>query len=155
RGFSFGAVLGARGESGEWLGSSSRYESIVNAIESDVREVTARPAVGGARLPNHPFDVTWLRSPDTHFELIGVMNRLDRTFADPKHCGELRLIYRLTWRAKAQIGTRLPLTVNVMFPQAKVHGGCQEVALRWVNLPASGRARVDGLSNLISAAGDF
>ncbi|TMK41573.1 MAG: hypothetical protein E6G70_26160 [Alphaproteobacteria bacterium] len=42
------------------------------------------------------FDRTLLYSPDTRFVLSGIVNRMDRAYLAEAHCGEIRLIYRLT-----------------------------------------------------------
>src|SRR5262249_3627189 len=90
RGFSMSGVFGARGESARELAGSPIYGAIIETLEKDVRELDERPGVGkDVRMPNHPFDVGWLRAARTHFELVGVVNRLDRRFADPSRCGEV------------------------------------------------------------------
>src|SRR3569833_2149156 len=42
---------------------------------------------------------------DARFVLAGVVNRMDRAYADPAHCGEVRLIYRL-------VRTALPVSLR-------------------------------------------
>ena len=83
------------------------------------------------------FDARWLRSPDARFELVGVVNRMDRQSFHTKTCGELRLIYRLTyhgaWRGST-MHSRLPMTVNVVFwlkPPSK-GATCASIANRWM-----------------------
>ena len=90
------------------------------------------------------FDRTLLYSPDTRFVLSGIVNRMDRAFLDEDHCGEIRLIYRLTRTAAAETNDaaspRLPMTLNVVL-KAKgdraVDGGgaaitCATIAQRWL-----------------------
>jgi hypothetical protein len=91
------------------------------------------------------FDRAQLYSPDTRFVLAGIVNRMDRAFLAEEHCGEIRLIYRLTRMTAAAAGDtdaspRLPMTLNVVM-KAKgdlpVDAGgaavtCAEIARRWL-----------------------
>lgn len=47
------------------------------------------------------FDLDVLVSEHARFELVGVINRMDRIFRSPATCGEIRLIYRLAYRIEA------------------------------------------------------
>ena len=90
------------------------------------------------------FDRTLLYSPDTRFVLSGIVNRMDRAYLAEAHCGEIRLIYRLTRAAVPETSDaaspRLPMTLNVVL-KAKgdraVDGGgaaitCATIAQRWL-----------------------
>src|ERR1700722_7510044 len=63
------------------------------------------------------FDRALLYSPDTRFVLAGIVTRMDRAYLSEAHCGEIRLIYRLT-RTDLPAGgdhalsPRLPMTPN-------------------------------------------
>lgn len=66
------------------------------------------------------FNQKWLSSEDARYELVGVVNRLDRQpFSIEKNiCGEIRFIYRLAYRKKIKtqwIYSRLPMTMNVVY----------------------------------------
>ncbi len=90
------------------------------------------------------FDRAMLFSRDTRFMLSGIVNRMDRAYASPDSCGEIRLIYRLT-RTTRETGEgiaalRLPMTLNVVL-KAKGDGAaagdsaaitCSEIARRWL-----------------------
>src|SRR3954451_20202797 len=64
------------------------------------------------------FDRALLYSHDTRFVLAGIVNRMDRAFAAPDGCGEIRLIYRLARSAPVEASEatspRLPVTLNVV-----------------------------------------
>jgi hypothetical protein len=64
------------------------------------------------------FDRAALYSPDTRFVLSGIVNRMDRAYLDEGHCGEIRLLYRLTRTAAPETAEaaspRLPMTFNVV-----------------------------------------
>ncbi|MGB1277080.1 MAG: hypothetical protein ACPG77_15150, partial [Nannocystaceae bacterium] len=110
----------------------------------------------GMRFSHRQFDRTWLRSPQTHVELIGVVNRLDRRPFAPEHCGETRLIYRLAYQTTLDgksVHSRLPMTFNVVFWQDRDGDTetCADVAARW-QIPES-TAGADLATQLTSAAG--
>jgi hypothetical protein len=106
------------------------YRSIVGTIEEDIADARAAdPAVGVGFSHDHRlFDVTWLRSPGARFELTAVSNRMDRMHVAPNTCGEVRLIYRLAYTS-SRSASRLPMTVNVVFPQT---GDCAAIARSWL-----------------------
>jgi hypothetical protein len=90
------------------------------------------------------FDRSVLESPDDRFVLSGIVNRMDRAYADPAHCGEIRLIYRLARTALPEAGdeavsARLPMTLNLVLKarsDAEVASNtpsCAEVARRWLD----------------------
>ncbi len=90
------------------------------------------------------FDRTVLDTPDARFVLAGVVNRMDRAFVDPEHCGEVRLLYRLTRTTPPEAkdgevaSPRLPMTLNIVLKarsdaQAKSNSpSCAEIAKRWL-----------------------
>jgi hypothetical protein len=90
------------------------------------------------------FDRSVLDSQDARFVLSGVVNRMDRAYADPAHCGEIRLIYRLARTALPEAGAeavsmRLPMTLNLVLKarsDAQAAGNtptCAEIARRWLD----------------------
>lgn len=63
----------------------------------------ARRSIGTGVDPDHrKFDQGYLVSAGARFELVGVVNRMDRMFRAPATCGEIRLIYRLAYRIKTR-----------------------------------------------------
>ena len=92
------------------------------------------------------FDRSVLESQDARFVLSGVVNRMDRAYADPRHCGEVRLIYRLARTALPEAGdeavsVRLPMTLNLVLKArsdaeaASNMPSCAEIARRWLDIP--------------------
>jgi hypothetical protein len=121
------------------------YASLVRVLEADIAEIARadpRAGVSVARSSHRLFDVRWLRSPAARFELIGVVNRLDRA-GIIGGCGEIRLIYRLAYTTELKggtIGSRLPMTLSL---ELHALGGgaapaidppCRGAALRWFPL---------------------
>lgn len=156
-GLAFGRQLGAPGEDGRHLLASPRYAALVAVIAGDLAELAQRPGVARSQFPldlerlNYVFDPRWLRSPDTHFELVGVSNRLDMQFATPGECGQLRLIYRLALQATGRPVVRLPMTINVIrhLPMTE-RGSCAAFAQRWRALPTTAAERAAALAQLVS-----
>jgi hypothetical protein len=113
------------------------YASVRRTLERDLaRRIAADPDTGvGIRYRHRAFDAAWLSAPQTRYELVAVVNRLDRRPFDPdiERCGETRLIYRLAYATELEgraVDSRLPMTVNVVFWQAGAD--CREVARRWL-----------------------
>ena len=120
------------------------FHRIAATIERDLAEVRRQdPQAGtGMRYVHRLFDTTWLSSPHTRFELVAVVNRLDRDVFHPGSCGELRLIYRLAYTRTVRgerVESRLPMTLNAVFwlPKDSTEGGCRGVIDR-LRAPAEG-----------------
>jgi hypothetical protein len=116
------------------LATVPRYRTIVDTLTADLQAARRRdPSLGTTMRASHRlFDARWLASPRAHFELVGVVNRLDRAAFAPGTCGELRFIYRLAYR-QGEVYSRLPMTVNLVFFQ-KPAPDCRAVARRWQEL---------------------
>lgn len=138
RGFALSRVLGVddatdSSTSTEALLASKAYASIVNTVQFDLdmlRRQDPRSGVG-VDFPHRQFDPTWLKSRQARFELVAVVNRLDRKHVGDG-CGELRLVYRLAYTAPRS-ESRLPMTINVVIPQRDDGNGCRTVAKRWLD----------------------
>jgi hypothetical protein len=130
-GFSFGTVLGASGESAVPLTSSALYGDLVHALEGEISELaktTSHAGVGFGHV-HRLFDTRWLTSERAHFELVGVVNRIDFRSLLPPGCGQTRLVYRLAYEAVNRPLTRLPMTVNVIYENRT--GRCDDLARTW------------------------
>ena len=112
------------------------YASIRRTIAADIARLYAGDASAGVGLAyrHRTFDPAWLTAAQTRFELIAVVNRIDRRAFDEstQRCGETRLIFRLAYRTEldaTEVDSRLPMTVNVVFWQP---GECRDAAMRWL-----------------------
>lgn len=159
KGFELGSAFGKAGaSSGADLKQSEGYRLIVDTITRDLAEFRAadRAAGVGMRFSHRLFDARWLSSPLARFELVGVVNRPERSVFAPEHCGEVRLIYRLAYRAERASGplaSRLPMTMNVVsFLPRDAARGCEDVARAWMR-PAGVRERGEEASWMLSDAG--
>jgi len=140
-GLSFGRVVVAsklKNANNQALATDPRYLSIVNSLNGDLEaERQKDPKLGPTMATVHRlFDMRWLKSRYAQFELVGIVNRMDRAVFNPDTCGELRLIYRLAYQkpqAGVVIASRLPMTVNVVFllPSEPT---CAQQAKLWLNL---------------------
>jgi hypothetical protein len=113
---------------GQALRGDPYYASLVRAVRRELEAITrADPKAGvGLRFTHRLFDARWLAPDRVAFELVAVVNRLDRRVFHPDTCGETRLVYRLALR-----GSRLPMTVNVVFFQPDDGKGCRAIAASW------------------------
>ena len=139
QGFGFGeVVLGRAGAAADnaALYREPAYRSIADSLAADLAELRKTdPQLGvTVRTPHRLFDAAWLSSPAAGFELVGVINRMDRDVFEPGSCGEIRLIYRLAYR-KAAVGgsvySRLPMTSNVVFLLPGDAARCAALARQW------------------------
>jgi hypothetical protein len=117
--------------SNEALAAATPYRTIVATLSADLHAAQGRdPTLGRTMRASHRlFDARWLTSPRAHFELVGVVNRLDRAPFTPGFCGETRFVYRLAYR-QGEVYSRLPMTVNLVFFQ-EPQPDCRAVAQRW------------------------
>lgn len=149
------ADLGVTSSNADLEARSKAWRSLIAVVDADVDESSARPGIGReVTAPDHPFVADWLRSPRAHFELVAVVDRLDRKLQEPlPGCGEVRLVYRLALAPPDRPTTRLPMTVNAVLTQPEdPGGGCRGVASRWLALAPAGAARVAGALALVDAA---
>jgi hypothetical protein len=143
KGAGLGEMLGGR--SGQPLDNGAltkvpRYASLIQVLEADIDEMArADPNAGVsvARSSHRLFDRRWLRSPSARFELVGLVNRLDRT-GIIGGCGEVRLVYRLAYATQGSgdvITSRLPMTLSLELsagPDApSANAPCHSAAWRW------------------------
>ena len=88
------------------------------------------------RFAHRQFDPRWLDDGNANFDLIAVVNRLDRRAFAPEHCGEVRVIHRLSYNrqmATGMVESRLPMTVNtVYFVDPGIDPNCAAVARSWL-----------------------
>ena len=124
-------------DNAEWA-KKPGYEALVKSLSDDLDKIGASdPMLGVTMKKSHRlFDKKWLSSPIAKFELVGVVNRLDRkpfAHARPQNCGEVRFIYRLNYRkmqGEQLVYTRLPVTLNVVYWADDP--SCAELAKKWL-----------------------
>lgn len=131
---------------------SAAYRKIVQSLAAELEALLAgdRQLATGMARAHRLFDVRWLRSSAARFELVSVVNRMDRApFARAAGiggvCGELRLIYRLAYATKHKgvaMSSRLPLTVNLVYWQRE--RDCAALAKRWLGVGSKGGKELAG-----------
>ena len=102
------------------------YKFIAETLSSDLermqRESIYKQVGPSMKFPYRLFHAGWLKSSKSFFELAGVIKREDKAFRHNNNCGDVRLIYRLSYLDEtANLYSRLPMTV--MFVR-KVEGTC-------------------------------
>jgi hypothetical protein len=95
--------------------------------------------------PRH-FDARWLSSAYGAMKLVGIVNRMDRADFDPASCGEVRFIYRLSYRTAAA-GSSLPFFLNVVRSYPKLPD-CAPFARRWLGQTSAATLRNGALRDL-------
>lgn len=148
QGYDLGTQLGgAPGDTAALYRSTPAYRDMVNLLGRDSDLLKARdPKAGvGFKHSHRAFDVGWLRAKQARFELVAVVNRLDRMHVRAGGCGELRFIYRLAYDV-GTTGSRLPMTLNLVRAQDPrgAETGCAATAQRWQTW-STGTARVADL----------
>lgn len=146
-------VLGASGDTRDNAAGyleSARYRELVTVLERELLRIrTADRASGvGMRYAHRVFDARWLRAQAFRFELVGVVNRIDRRAFAPDTCGELRLIYRLAYDHAIDgqhVRSRVPLTLNVV-RWLPANPSCADQARRWLVRATDGPALAQELT---------
>ena len=146
KGLAFGDVVGALApdarrhrdyaeESAKVLSTRAPiYADLVGALSRELsasKASTPNAGVGGA-FQHRLFDPAWLTSEQVHFELVGVVNRMDFRGLLRPGCGQTRLVYRLALRPANRPETWLPMTVNVEYENHD--RPCDELAREWLSL---------------------
>jgi hypothetical protein len=148
-------IAGAGGDFTQLLDEPSRAQ-LVRVVKADIAAAgkgDPDAGVGIAGNTHRLFDSGWLDRG--RFELVGLAVRVDRIPATPATCGDIRLVYRLAYRAKTsgvEVGSRLPMTVAIVLagapraPTADDALGCRAAAAAWrVATAATGAALGEAL----------
>src|SRR5688500_3898326 len=140
KGFDLGSRMsGSAFADNRAFGASTEGKGIIAAIDADVAAaMRGDSSLGVGMAHSHrAFDTKWLRSSEAKFELVAVTNRMDLRFKDANGCGELHLVYRLAYK-NATGASRLPMTIMLVYPQAREGAACDKVAQRWLSVPKGG-----------------
>lgn len=103
----------------------SETSLIVSTIKQDLDYIRMQGGSPGAQL-----DPDFLVHPKSRVQLVGIINRMDRQFHRDQresNCGEISLIYRFAYPL-----SRLPVTMNIVFPAALGKLNCQTAARNWL-----------------------
>ena len=141
-GFSFGElVVGATAAAADnaALYRQAPYRGIVANLAADLESLRATDSLLGTTIKarHRMLDARWLMSASARFELVGVINRMDRAPFGPGTCGEVRFIYRLAYRKdepSVSVYSRLPMTVNVVFVLRGNAERCRALAQEWATV---------------------
>lgn len=116
------------------LANSPAYQTLYTSLSDDLKQRLRqdfRLSTSMAKA-HRLFNAKWLSSAAAHYELTGVINRLDRVAFTPAHCGEVRLLYRLAYQLDSGVYSRLPMTLNIVYlPPRDSELGCQPASRIW------------------------
>ena len=105
---------------------------ILSTIKSDLEDV----GIEGNAV-NFQLSPRFLEDPSSRIELVGIVNRMDRQFhRDQKEsiCGEISVIYRFSYSIReGKQNSRLPITMNIVFPASAGGYSCKSVAKSWLD----------------------
>ena len=108
-------------------------EQVKRPLVTELKDALAYPAGNVGR----QFDNRWFESEIAHFQLAGIINRLDKSdFNTGLDCGEVRFVYRLGYLTKDGIGSQLPLSLNLVFEEPI--GECSQAIQKWIK-PKDGK----------------
>jgi hypothetical protein len=142
QGMSFAARLGApKAADTASLNESTAWGHVTTVLSRDLDAIMRLDdrAGPGLEYSHRLFDKAWIQDKTSNFELVAVVNRLDRQVFEPTHCGEVRLVYRLAYTRQVKgtrVHSRLPMTINLAYWQRKPieDEDCIAVARRWFEL---------------------
>lgn len=111
------------------------YATIVKSLGQDLQDLKKKdPRLFISMKGVHRlFDSQWLAANYAFYELVGIINRMDRLSFNPSSCGEMRFIYRLAYQthAPSPVYSRLPMTINSVFWIPRGAENCQGAARLW------------------------
>ncbi len=159
RGLSFSKIVtgtNQQASSNKTLYLNSFYKSIADSISTDLDDLKSKDRLLSVTMArsHRLFNKKWLTSKAARFELVGIVNRVDRMPFAKGTCGEVRLIYRLSYRIKTKQGwvhSRLPFTTNAVYWLKKQSTSCSEIAKKWNNIKAKNRTQL--LAELFASDG--
>lgn len=145
----------------------SVFDAVQKAIQQDIASIKRHDEFGGVDVPS--LDPAFLEYAGANIELVGVVNRMDRTFVPDKvpergvksPCGEISAIYRFGYEGdlpasvagEKHYKSRLPVTMNIVFPAIPWSGEltCAQVAQRWLNYVRSVKENAPAATQLTNA----
>jgi len=145
----------------ELLVKNSAYAVMVKSLGTDLEELKKEdPKLFISMKGSHRlFDPQWLISNYAAYELVGVVNRMDRLSFKADSCGEIRFIYRLSYKTLTQpaVYSRLPMTINSVFLASKSHNDdCGTVLKKWNEfITETEKGHIAGLSKKNLPLGDL
>lgn len=115
------------------LARTNAFAPVVASLNNEMNLFKkSHPDTGvGMKYGKRLFDINYLSEGSARFVLVGVINRMDQAYKSPGTCGEIRFIYRLAYKVKAEgddVSSRLPMTVNLVFNST---GDCASLAKAW------------------------
>jgi hypothetical protein len=148
RGLSLGAMLSPGWQRGaatpvvnnRQLSAIPALKTLLGATNRRLVRCSSRDITTGVGIAclKRLFDRSYLYASFARFELVGVVNRMDRAWNPRLPCGEVRLLYRLAYATTTREGptrSRLPMTLNLVMKtkDAADPSTCAAIARRWLD----------------------
>jgi len=86
-GLSLSEILGASERSNRSLMKTEAWSTLAATIEADIRDLETRPGITDWH-PRKRFQLSWLSDPRARFDLVAVVNRLDRSSSTPRRAAK-------------------------------------------------------------------
>jgi hypothetical protein len=106
-------------------------KEVLETVRSDLEEIRL-----SGNAPDPQLSLDFLSDPGSRVELVGIVNRMDRQFLEQQResrCGELSVIYRFSYSIReGKQESRLPVTMNIVFPAESSGLSCRTAARRWL-----------------------
>lgn len=142
---------------GNLILGKTAFKDIITTVDSDLKTyIRQNPGSGlGMKYGERVFDLSYLKSDRARFVLVGIVNRMDRTYVSPQTCGEVRFIYRLSYNVQdgtQTVASRLPMTINVVANAKKstdTSVDCSALANKWLSL--NEQPTTDDLKNILNS----
>ena len=153
------------------------YQRSYLARSPVLSEIKEKDIGTGTNPAHRKFERNYLDSKAARFNLVGVINRLDRRFRSPGTCGEIRLLYRLAYKTMAasvnisdsgkhfrgrpiETESRLPVSINLVLRAKNTDANtsdddqqCQDIAKHWLAAGDSGLSGKDLALSLLKPTG--
>jgi hypothetical protein len=125
----------------ELLVKNASYAFIAKNLAAEIEELKKEdPKLFISMRGSHRLiDSQWLISNYANYELVGVVNRMDRLSFHQESCGEIRFIYRLAYNTttKPSVYSRLPMTINSVFWIPASSDNCREPLKKWTKFTST------------------
>lgn len=149
KGFALHQRLGAPGGALRTLASVEPYRTISQDLAEEALAAAKRYNVPPMSYPfvdsgdgrrGRAFHPAWFQASEARFELVGVVNRMDKYDAATASCGETRLIYRMAYTHGA-VQSRVPMSINLVYANTPEQHSCSALARAWTSMRSSSNAR--------------
>lgn len=136
--------------------NSPRMAVVTKTVKSDLQEIRFTRSA-----PDKQLSLNFITDKHSRVQLVGIVNRMDRQFIQSRResaCGEISVIYRFYYNIDdGKQESRLPVTLNLVFPAGKDEADCTTMANRWLKAimasPKKSSTSVSSMAGLLFQEG--